>query len=76
MTKRDCFKEIYKKQSSYVKSKLKEKFNLTEEETIRYFHMTYEQKVVKNSLDIFKSLDSGGIYSESQLFKGYPELSR
>jgi len=74
MTKRESLKEIYKDNSSYVKSRLKEKFNLTEEETIRYFHMTYEKIVVKNSLNILKYLDSGGIYPASQIKDLYPEL--
>lgn len=62
-------KELYKKHSLYVYTKLKEKFSLTDEETIRYFHMTYEKKVIKNC---FNLLNNNLL---THLKKIYPELS-
>lgn len=68
MTIRDELKERYHEHKLYVTSKLKEKFNLTDEETIRYYHMTYEKKVIGNCL---KLMDIPPIH----LKKIYPELS-
>ncbi len=65
---RDELKERYREHKSYVTSKLKEKFNLTDEEIIRYYHMTYEKKVIGNCL---KLMDTPPIH----LKKIYPELS-
>lgn len=64
----DELKERYFEHKSYVISKLKEKFNLTDAETIRYYHMAYEKKVIGNCL---KLMDIPPI----QLKKMYPELS-
>lgn len=64
----DELKERYQEHKSYIISKLKEKFNLTDDEAIRYFYMTYEKKVIGNCI---KLMDIPPI----QLKKMYPELS-
>lgn len=64
----DELKERYFEHKSYVTSKLKEKFNLTDAETIRYHRMAYEKKVILNCL---KLMDIPPI----QLKKIYPEVS-
>ena len=66
----DELKERYNEHKSYVISKLKEKFNLTDEETIRYFYMTYEKKVIGNCIKLMDIPPA-----PVKLKKLYPELS-
>lgn len=71
---RDELKNGYNEHKSYIISKLKEKFNLTDEETIRYFHMIYQKKVIKNFMEICQLIDSRMVRPLLQFRDIYSEL--